>query len=273
MDGNRLIFFLDECSLLLRGDAVEYCAKYAPNSLECIKEIPALCSKFSKELWPLVSKWAPLERSSLVSRLAQQGMSAQRVCFRSLHAGLAPWRRPVTKFGMWASDENFAPAMRLFRSLAIARLNVHDVPEQLSLVAALKSTRRTAENRGELLQWLSEEAGHHGLAFNVLIFSLSLAQQVKLMASAKVFVASAGSSQFAGLFLPPNARVLLLPMCASGVEPGKVSCFSEELLACCVERWEEYRVSWNDTVFTVGRGFDFVVRRSLLQEALRRLLA
>eukprot|EP00434_Breviolum_minutum_P034720 symbB.v1.2.030734.t1/scaffold3495.1/size92607/4 len=111
--GRRLIFFLDDCSLELQGDAIEFCMQFAPNPMKCIKEIPQLCAKFTKQLWPLLSDWAPLEKATLPLRAHNRIL-----CFRSLVAGMAPWRRPVQVEDSegntlaqqeWAADPLFAP--------------------------------------------------------------------------------------------------------------------------------------------------------------------
>ncbi|CAL1136957.1 unnamed protein product, partial [Cladocopium goreaui] len=112
--GQRLVFFLDECSLELQGDAIEFCMQFVPNPTMCIKEIPELCAKFTEQLWPLLSDWAPLEKA----QVAERAPSTRILCFRSLVAGMAPWRRPVQvedSQGMplaqqeWAADPLFAP--------------------------------------------------------------------------------------------------------------------------------------------------------------------
>lgn len=91
MHGRRLIFFLDDCSLELQGDSIEFCMQFVADPVGCIQDIPRLCAKFTRELWPLLSDWAPLEVASLPHRAP----GVHLLCFRSLSAGLSPWRRPV----------------------------------------------------------------------------------------------------------------------------------------------------------------------------------
>ncbi|CAK9036565.1 unnamed protein product [Durusdinium trenchii] len=89
--GRRWIFFLDDCSLELQGDSIEFCMQFVPKPINCIQEIPHLCAKFTQQLWPLLTDWAPLEQRAIQPRLGATRM----LCFHSLVAGMAPWRRPV----------------------------------------------------------------------------------------------------------------------------------------------------------------------------------
>ena len=64
----------------------------------------------------------------------------------------------------------------------------------------------------------------------------------------------------AGLMLPSDAAILALPACHK-VGPGRsVTCESEELLKACGLRWAQYPVTFDDVVYTIGRGFDFTAR-------------
>ena len=103
MHGRRLIFFLDDCSLELQGDSIEFCMQFVADPITCIQEIPKLCAKFTRDLWPLLSDWAPLEVASLPHRAP----NVHLLCFRSLSAGLSPWRRPIqTQVGPDPSAES-----------------------------------------------------------------------------------------------------------------------------------------------------------------------
>eukprot|EP00438_Fugacium_kawagutii_P022613 Skav220353 [mRNA] locus=scaffold5657:22772:26705:+ [translate_table: standard] len=48
-------------------------------------------AKFTAQLWPLLSDWAPLEKA----RLPERAPGTRLLCFRSVVAGMAPWRRPI----------------------------------------------------------------------------------------------------------------------------------------------------------------------------------
>ncbi|CAK9036254.1 unnamed protein product [Durusdinium trenchii] len=67
--GRRWIFFLDDCSLELQGDSIEFCMQFVPKPINCIQEIPHLCAKFTQQLWPLLTDWAPLEQRAIQPRL------------------------------------------------------------------------------------------------------------------------------------------------------------------------------------------------------------
>ncbi|CAE8603699.1 unnamed protein product, partial [Polarella glacialis] len=120
--------------------------------------------------------------------------------------------------------------------------------------------------------WLQLAAAEHGLGFAELDFDAPLHVQAALLGSARVFVASAGSTLMAGLLLPAGAAVLALPSCHR-VGPGRsVNCEAEQLLAACGLRWAQYPVDFDDVHFTIGRGFDFTARQEPLQSLLRQLL-
>lgn len=280
LHGRRLLFFLDDCSLVLRGDATEYCTRFSADPLRCAQEIPALCASFTAQLWPVLTDWAPLEPRSAVGRVG----GSRHLCFRSLHAGLGPWRRPVHRVATagirsWAADPSFSPVIRSFRAHAVSRLLEPSAMAALGtqprgLAAAVKSGRRSVANREELLGWLREAAEARALRYMELALEgavpMTLREQVAALAAAALLVASAGSSHFAGLLLPAGAAVLVLPMCVA-VTAGQLDCHSEQLLACCGLRWEEYPVDWADATFAIGHGFDFVARRPVLEEVLDRL--
>eukprot|EP00927_Polykrikos_kofoidii_P054082 TRINITY_DN48567_c0_g1_i1.p1 TRINITY_DN48567_c0_g1~~TRINITY_DN48567_c0_g1_i1.p1 ORF type:complete len:1375 (-),score=142.49 TRINITY_DN48567_c0_g1_i1:62-4186(-) len=274
----RLIVFLDDCSLQLRGDAIEYCLRYDPEPLKCVKDIMSVCARFSRDLWPLLSAWSPLEIHHAADRLPE---GTRHVCFSTLHVGLGPWRRPLQTVSTpgvnsWAADPLFAPVIRQFRARAVGRLwmsphHGHSFVEKGALLAAVKTGRRSVLNREELFEWLEAGARSRGLPFAEVDFRLPLTDQIAMLSRARLLVASAGSSQFAGIFLQASGGMLVLPMCVSATG-GIADCHSERLLQSGGLRWEEYAVDWKDLVFTIGRGFDVEVRRDSLERSLRRLL-
>jgi len=275
--GLRVLMFLDDCSLVLRGDAVEYCLRYDPFPLHCVQEIPDLCARFTKQLWPLLSDWAPLELPlGLAADARQRGGGARPLCFRSIRAGIAPWRRrfqgPVGEAALWAADPLFAPVLRLFQGHAIARLGAPADTIARGLASAVKDGRQSVQNREELLGWLSAAASARAVPYAQVDFGLPLAAQVALMLSTRLLVASAGSSQFVGIFLPAGAALLVLPACYAVAASGIASCQAEELLATCGLRWTSYPVQWKDMVYTIGRGFSFIVQRETLEPILESLL-
>ncbi|CAE7463098.1 sepA, partial [Symbiodinium natans] len=199
--GKRLVFFLDACSLELQGDAIEFCMRFVPNSLGCLQDISSSCAKFTSQLWPLLSDWAPLEKGNVQERLP----GARTLCFRSVVAGLSPWKRPVqTQDAMgrpltqqeWAADPFLAPVIRHFRVHALARLNVRSKSaDSPILLAAIKRERRSLRNREEVLDWLRESASKRRLGFAELDFAgQTLADQARLLASTALFVASMGAT-------------------------------------------------------------------------------
>jgi len=277
--GRRLLFFLDECSLELQGDAVEFCMRFVPNSVNCLQDISSSCARFTSQLWPLLSDWAPLEKGSIQERLP----GVRTLCFRSAVAGLSPWKRPVqTKDALgrrltqqeWAADPLLAPVIRHFRVHALARLKVSSRPSaEPILLAAIKRERRSLRNREEVLDWLRDSARKRRLGFGELDFAKqTLADQARLMASTALFVASMGATLLAGILLPAEAAVIALPACHK-VGPGRtVTCETEQILAACGLRWGEYPVEFDDVFYTIGRGFDFTARHDVLESLMDQLL-
>jgi len=277
--GQRLLVFLDDCSPLLRGDAVEYCLRYDPLPLRCVQEIPRVCAHFTEQLWPLLSDWAPLELPSAGTTGPEgpSGGPARPLCFRSVRAGIAPWRRrfqgPTGEAALWAADPLLAPVLRAFRAHAVARLGLPaGAAARRGLASAVKDGRQSVQNRGELLGWLSTAAQARAAPYAEVNFSLPLVTQAALMQSTKLLVASAGSSQFVGIFLPAGASLLILPACYTVAASGIASCQAEELLASCGLRWASYPVRWRDMVYTIGRGFAFVALWEVLEPLVERLL-
>merc|ERR1712166_676904 len=174
--------------------------------------------------------------------------------------------------GVWAADVALEPIVKHFRIYVESRLQVSKEQKTSTLAVAVKTNRQTALNKKNVFQWLLAFAKKRQLVFKDVDFGETLQAQARLLASASVLVASAGSRQFVGFFLQPGAGVLILPMCVAGLQPGSIKCYSEQLLACCGFKWAEYPVHYVDTVFTIGRGFDYVVHRMRLEASLTSLL-
>ena len=230
--GRRHVFFLDDCSLNLHGDAIEYCMSFVPDPLHCIMEIPDNCAKFSQQLWPLLSDFAPLEVSSARDLVGPD--APRHLCFSSLHAGLGPWRRPMQPEKTpgvlsWAADPLMAPVVRLFRGLAARRLGVPPAAPAAprTLVCAVKSARRSVTNRAELVLWLRDAAAEYTLSFTEMDFARPLNEQLATLSTARLLVASAGSAQFSGLFLRVWSSVLVMPMCVSAMSGGVIRDFKD----------------------------------------------
>jgi len=137
----------------------------------------------------------------------------------------------------------------------------------------LKQEPRSVRNHEELLGWLREVAEDRALRFAGVPSEGSLKEQVALLASAVLLVASSSASHVAGLFLPAGAALLVLPACAAGhPEPGKVDCSASQFWACCGTRWAEYPVRWEDAAHNAGHDFEYDVRREVLEQLLRQLL-
>ncbi|CAE7476660.1 sepA [Symbiodinium pilosum] len=138
---------------------------------------------------------------------------------------------------------------------------------------AFSTSFRSVRNRDELLEWLRASASKRRLGFSELDFAKqTLAEQARLMASTSLFVASMGATLLAGILLPADAAVIALPACHK-VGPGRtVTCETEQILAACGLRWGQYPVEFDDVFYTIGRGFDFIARRDVLETLVDELL-
>merc|ERR1712166_425269 len=99
---------------------------------------------------------------------------------------------------------------------ADVRLGVPEQPGTPTLVGAVKVNRRTVINLNEFLDWLNLAADKRNMSYIGVDFSWPLQKQARVLASASLLVASAGSSQFVGFFLRTGASILILPMCVAG---------------------------------------------------------
>ncbi|CAE8643526.1 unnamed protein product [Polarella glacialis] len=289
-NGQRLVFFVDDCSPSSYGDSVDYCIRYFPDAIGCIQAIAPLCGKFTRQLGQLLSDWTPVEPGSLrqfVRGLSKETRPAElmrpkehinHVCFSSVRAGMASWRRPLEMnpngFGLWAPDSTFGSIVRLFRAHSLQRLGVsfqkNHVHERRVLAHAVKVNRHIITNREEMLSWLATAAEARGLELARVDFAQSLAEQASMLARAALLVTSAGANHVAGLFLPAGAGMLLLPMCKSSGQ--RLLCQSERLFAAVGLRWVEYPVLWEDASYDIHRGFSVMVRKETLDKTVADLL-
>eukprot|EP00913_Durusdinium_trenchii_P010634 g9978.t1 len=137
------------------------------------------------------------------------------------------------KGGTYSAAWIFSPIF-FFMSLAVCLLSVGisvAQPQHFAHAADIM-----VRNRAELLQWLALAAATRRLRFDELDFQKPLKEQVELLASSKLYVASMGATLLAGIMLPADAAVLALPACHKAVSDGLIECGGEYSAERAVEK-------------------------------------